>query len=351
MLLGTLSRAPGRGATAKMADEQAQVSEAAEKMSLYDDPVLLAALQTVLEDRPSVVQELADWMLPDRAYGNARVLQDGRLTGTVKSYNEPKGYGFIDCPEVKEAFGSDVFLHRSQVADFVVGQQVSFAILVNKERKPQAFDLGPSQNGKDMKKASGKGPVGKGAASAGKAMAARAMASAEWASPAAAKGAWGAWGPDAWMAEAAAWKGGGWDASWKGAPAWGLPAGKGKNPWADWAPAVDKGKGKGGGAKGSTERPARGPPGTSTEIEGVTDIRHEGTIKSFNETRGFGFIQCDVLMEQFGADVFLHKVQFQGFEVGQEVSFEVFLNKDGKPQGKELLSADGQPGVKKMKFI
>eukprot|EP00435_Cladocopium_sp_Y103_P045036 s1410_g12.t2 len=52
-----------------------------------------------------------------------------------------KGYSFIRSREATEAFGMDVFLHSSQKGDFNLNDQVCFAVLLNKDGKPQAFDL------------------------------------------------------------------------------------------------------------------------------------------------------------------------------------------------------------------
>lgn len=55
----------------------------------------------------------------------------------------------------------------------------------------------------------------------------------------------------------------------------------------------------------------------------------QGTVKWFNETKGFGFIQTDE-----GKDVFAHysEIQTSGFKVlleGQRVQFEVTAGKKG----------------------
>ncbi|MDC5614259.1 cold-shock protein [Acinetobacter baumannii] len=60
-----------------------------------------------------------------------------------------------------------------------------------------------------------------------------------------------------------------------------------------------------------------------------------GTVKWFNETKGFGFIQTDE-----GKDVFVHfsEIQTQGFKVlleGQRVQFTVTQGKKG-PQASNI---------------
>ncbi|MDR3230733.1 MAG: cold-shock protein [Synergistaceae bacterium] len=60
--------------------------------------------------------------------------------GTVKWFNESKGYGFITADE-----GKDVFVHYSAIRGdgfktLAEGQKVSFEI-VNGEKGPQAADV------------------------------------------------------------------------------------------------------------------------------------------------------------------------------------------------------------------
>ena len=60
--------------------------------------------------------------------------------GTVKLFNESKGYGFITADE-----GKDVFVHYSAIKGdgfktLAEGQKVSFEI-VNGEKGPQAADV------------------------------------------------------------------------------------------------------------------------------------------------------------------------------------------------------------------
>lgn len=73
--------------------------------------------------------------------------------------------------------------------------------------------------------------------------------------------------------------------------------------------------------------------------------QYRGRIRSFSEQKGFGFIDCQDTYAAFGRDVFIHRFQIveSGVWVGQEVLFEVELNKAGHPQarGVQPLSSDG----------
>jgi len=77
------------------------------------------------------------------------------------------------------------------------------------------------------------------------------------------------------------------------------------------------------------------------------DVKEElgqgvGIIKSFSEQNGYGFIECPEVREMGYQDVFMHSAQLQGFHVGDTVSFNCFLNSNGKVQAKDLeLQASG----------
>ena len=67
-----------------------------------------------------------------------------------------------------------------------------------------------------------------------------------------------------------------------------------------------------------------------------TPMRIEGLIKSWNDERGFGFIEPT----QSGQDIFVHVKAFRSRtgrpQVGQYVSFEVEQNPQGKKRAKEV---------------
>ena len=65
-----------------------------------------------------------------------------------------------------------------------------------------------------------------------------------------------------------------------------------------------------------------------------------GTVKSFNESKGFGFITPDA----GGADLFAHfsSINMPGFKTlaeGQKVSFEVTMGNKGKQQASNIQAA------------
>lgn len=68
-------------------------------------------------------------------------MENGRLTGTVKWFDEKKGYGFI----AREDGGKDVFAHFSDIAGagfrtLNKGDRVEFS-LIDSERGPKATNI------------------------------------------------------------------------------------------------------------------------------------------------------------------------------------------------------------------
>jgi len=78
-------------------------------------------------------------------------------------------------------------------------------------------------------------------------------------------------------------------------------------------------------------------------IRTLSDMRFEGTLKSWNEDRGFGFIEPS----HGGDDVFVHIKAFPGKgqrpAVGQWVSFEVEPGPQGKKRAKNVETARATP--------
>merc|ERR1712178_668669 len=94
-------------------------------------------------------------------------------------------------------------------------------------------------------------------------------------------------------------------------------------------------------------------PETSVEVPGVTDVRWQGSLKSYNQKTGFGFIECADVKDLYDADVFVHRAQVTDFspEPGTALEFAVFLNKDEKPQAKDIavLALSDEPPAKRQR--
>ena len=75
------------------------------------------------------------------AMASAAGVTDRRFKGIVKNYSCRKGYGFIDCKELHGRFKKDIYVHWNQILQFVVGDHVSFGIMLNQNNQPQAVNL------------------------------------------------------------------------------------------------------------------------------------------------------------------------------------------------------------------
>ena len=76
-------------------------------------------------------------------YGSPERPQADRISGTIKSYSDEGGFGFIDSAEAREKFGTDgdVFVHKNQIRGFRQGDSVTFVAATNARGQPQASDL------------------------------------------------------------------------------------------------------------------------------------------------------------------------------------------------------------------
>lgn len=93
---------------------------------------------------------------------NVRVLGDAsasgqpestqaRYHGVVCQYAEDKVWGFISCPELKEAYGKDVFFHLKDVRGAMPRAGLSVSFMLEPEAaangKPKAYDIHASEKG------------------------------------------------------------------------------------------------------------------------------------------------------------------------------------------------------------
>lgn len=65
--------------------------------------------------------------------------------------------------------------------------------------------------------------------------------------------------------------------------------------------------------------------------------RYSGIITTFLPDKKFGFIQSTEVHQLFGKDVFVSDMEIGAFNVGSAVTFRVVLNKQGRPQARDLL--------------
>jgi len=287
----------------------------AEAIVALDEQSAVSVMCSVLESRPDLAPSIVNFAVPDLTYTPVKALSERRSNGLIKSYNHEKGFGFIACQELSDVFGNDVFLHHGQLSCFDVGAEVSFAVALNKDNKPQGYDLRPAGGGKGGGKAfspqaAPSFPSGKGAPSKGHFE----------------KG----------FEKGYSSKGGGFEKGYSApAPQW-SPADAGKGKGKDFGKGKDKG----------FEQSFSSSAGQKRKLEGGDDFKVDkdkelgsfsGFIKSFNSNKGYGFINCEDLQAMgYKNDVFLHHAQLGSHEVGGTVQFTAFLNGKNQPQAKDL---------------
>jgi cold shock CspA family protein len=264
------------------------------------DPELsVAVISKVLAAKPELAPAVVTYACPELTYAPSLILSKKRSSGCIKSYSADKGYGFIACPELQEVFGCDVFVHKAQMSNCQVGQQVTFAIVLNKDNKPQAFDLA-SLGGANTQNAA-------------------AMMGAPTADP---------------MQMQMMMMGmmhSGVSQAQGGLPALqSVPTGT-PPPGGNFVPPP----------KSAASKPPEQSLGEVT-----------GTIKSFSVDKGFGFISSpDVREMGYSNDVFLHNQHKGEFEVGSYVAFSLYLNSKGQPQAKDLKFPPGDDGAKRARLF
>merc|ERR1712060_258351 len=103
-------------------------------------------MRGMLRDQPVVVGDLVSFTVQASAKGpkaeSCKVLpvaafrfaeNKGQVyQGTVKSWNEDKGFGFLAGDDIREIFGKDIFLHRRelQAKEVNVGDRVEFQVAI-----------------------------------------------------------------------------------------------------------------------------------------------------------------------------------------------------------------------------
>ncbi|CAK9044912.1 unnamed protein product, partial [Durusdinium trenchii] len=313
-----------------------------------------------LEARPHLAFPLAQWMIPNFTFApSAAVTGNGsiRFVGNIHHQNSQKGYSFIRSKGATEQFGMDVFLHSAQRGSFQLNDQVCFAVLLNKDGKPQAFDLTKPTEA-DLKRWSNdsapdtpSGPV-EAWVPAGEVWTPKASWNAQ--EQAAASGAenrytgtisdfkpglYGFIKCDTVTFTAITNKNGQPQAiDLKSAKGHVVPA---RRPMQTrYVPAVPK-------AAGAEHKTASREIGarkrlqqdlTPVQDSDLVGSRHWGTITAWRPGGMYGFLKCEKIFAAFGKDCWVHHQQIAGFREGDWVSFTLILNKDGNPQAVDLSS-------------
>jgi len=294
-----------------------------------------------------------------------------RFVGRIQYTNVQRGFGFILCKEASEHFGKDVFLHTAQQGPFQANEEVDFAVLLNKDGMPQAFDLTwpqPGGPGGAPPKGVGKGGKGDGAWTAGAGKGGKGDGS--WKGDGAWDGAGKGGKGDAWMMPAAPAAGKGGESRHAGTIIAFTPgtygfirceelyAIDGKDIWLHHKQVANFNVGDSvnftliTNARGQAQAvdlqaawsSSKRPRQESWVPEPTGDERYVGKIITYRPGAMFGFIQCDDTYTMYGKDVWTHQAQLGNFSEGDEVSFSLVLNKDGHPQAVNLVPAGGGKG-------
>jgi len=62
--------------------------------------------------------------------------------GTIKNFNEAKGWGFITCAETEEIYHKDIFVHKKEVGcSPVAGDAVTFEVNMSSQGRPEAQNV------------------------------------------------------------------------------------------------------------------------------------------------------------------------------------------------------------------
>eukprot|EP00928_Gymnodinium_smaydae_P030910 TRINITY_DN2284_c0_g2_i3.p1 TRINITY_DN2284_c0_g2~~TRINITY_DN2284_c0_g2_i3.p1 ORF type:complete len:1209 (+),score=162.76 TRINITY_DN2284_c0_g2_i3:61-3687(+) len=319
---------------------------------LGDDQASLDMLCSELSQKPHLALPLLDWMIPELTFAPAKSLTgpgSKRFVGKIGPMNPQKGYTFLKCPEATERFGTDVFLHWAQCGLFEPDQEVDFAVLLNKDGKPQAFDLTPAgsayassgQQGWQKGEASGQKGGQKGgwgeASLAGKGDQAwedSFVGSITAFNPEKGYGfiqcpeTFALFGKDVWVHHAQV-----GNFAVGDSVSFRIVFNKDGNPQAIELKLAS--------AKAGSQ-PVGIPKGPVSEGAAGSE-RYVGTIIRLNpEENGFGFIECPETFLWYGKDIYVHKSQVGAFAIGDTVSFALSFNTDGNPKAIDVKPASAK---------
>lgn len=110
-------------------------------LNSLDPSTALRVICAYLQNQPAVALGVVQYIIPDVTYAPTKAFSEGRCVGTISMINAAAEYGLIDCPHIFQKYGQQVTVLVDQYAGFKQGDVVSFACFLDRETKPQAFDL------------------------------------------------------------------------------------------------------------------------------------------------------------------------------------------------------------------
>lgn len=204
--------------------------------------------------------------------------------GSVKRFDHDKGFGFIECPDLYRSTGKDVLLLRSHLEglEIDVGDKLSFVT----EQTDKGLKAVNIQRGHGPPPSHPSGPTSYGAPPTGQ---------------------YG--GPPAYGASSTGFYGGP-PPQYPGGPP---PYGGGPPPAGSGPPPADP------------------------------DQKFTGSLKAFDDDKGFGFIACNETRKIYNKDIFVLKSQFQGEHVqnGDQVRFSIKISDKGPACADVTLLREG----------
>lgn len=273
--------------------------------------------------------------------------------GTVKTILHGKGYGFVSCDECYAQYNTDAYLHSSQLEGLEVGMQIVFKVKINARGQPQVIDASLDDGGAAAAPAlSSEHSVGEewlqavqdGGAQGGVSVVLNGivdatgdfegtiLAVADWLdanSPSNASAPPKAPRVSAPMRPKTV----------APPPRQVAPPARQVTPRQVAPPARSSPYGNSTAGKGGKRASA---PANDWGSAASGEERFEGTVSAIKRPTpegrpGFGFIQSDAAKAMYGDDPWLHSTQAEQLKVGDQISFEVQMNKAGRPQAVNVM--------------
>mmetsp|Transcript_24647 Transcript_24647/g.70127 ORF Transcript_24647/g.70127 Transcript_24647/m.70127 type:complete len:428 (-) Transcript_24647:56-1339(-) len=212
---------------------------------------------------------------------SAAVVSSGNFVGVIKSFNPTSGWGHITCEQTEQIYGKDMFYMKSQLPGGFIerGVQVQFSVTQG-TKGPEAAAIRPLGGGGGVG-----GPVVGGPVVGGSMVG----------------------GPQ-------------WQSMHSPAPQWQVMP----SPAPQWQSPPQP-------------RSVQPPPHMRNNVSvvgalpGLGGSVYYGTIKSFNEEKGWGHITCPQTQAMYGKDMFLLRSALNGAVVapGDAVQFAVAMGQKG----------------------